>query len=104
MVEIDAEEESQQSRSSSGGSYVDFEEMDQEVFDALPDDIKYEIISERRARLKESKKNSLTEFPQTSDDFSEYQLKMLCQKGKLLNQIADIKKSIGSTYSGKTNF
>lgn len=90
---------------SSGGasyaSYVDYEQMDKEVFDSLPDDIKYEIVSEHRARLKETRKQSLYEFPQKSEDFSDYQLKLLFQKGKLLNQISDIKKSIASSYSGR---
>jgi hypothetical protein len=104
-VGTDVSEESRSNSSeSSSGDYVDFEDIDKNVFESLPDDIKYEIMTEHRAKLKERKKQSFCEFPQNSEEFSNYQVKLLSKKGAILNQISDLKKSIKSSYSGKRKF
>lgn len=103
-VGTDVSEDSRSNSSESSGDYVGFEDIDKNVFESLPDDIKYEIMTEHRAKLKERKKQSFCEFPQNSEEFSSYQVKLLSKKGAILNQISDLKKSIRSSYSGRQKF
>lgn len=44
--------------------YIDLEDMDPDVFESLPDDIKFDILLDQKQRLKEKKSLDYEEFPQ----------------------------------------
>ncbi|CAF0756949.1 unnamed protein product [Brachionus calyciflorus] len=105
--EID-DEESKDSKNfkleSESYEYVDLDDMDPEVFDSLPDDIKFDLLHEHKRRLREKKSMNFEEFPQESNEFSNYQMSLLLKKSQVSNKINDLKKSIKSEMASGTNF
>ncbi len=73
------------------------EDVDPEVFDSLPPDIQIEILTNYKESLKSKKSQNFEEFPEESNDFSQFQIKSLLHKSDVSNKITNLKNTIKST-------
>lgn len=93
------------------------------MFDSLPPDIQYELLTSYKDALKAKKSQSFNEFPEVimiyhkknvkknrliyhfiqkqSEDFSLFQMKSLLHKGEISSQINNLKNSMKKQHTSK---
>lgn len=71
------------------------------MFENLPPDIQFEILTNYKDALKAKKSQSFDEFPEKSEDFSMHQMKLLLHKSEISNQINNIKNSMKTSQISK---
>ncbi|EFA86417.1 xeroderma pigmentosum group G family protein [Heterostelium album PN500] len=76
------------------------DEIDQQVFSQLPEDIQIEVLSQMKQEKKLQDKLSLLTPPKTPIDFSKHQIGSLLEKGKLTRKINEVREHMQSEVKG----
>ncbi|OPL21298.1 dna cells repair protein complementing xp-g, partial [Mytilus galloprovincialis] len=81
---------------------VDLDQIDIEsdVFNSLPSEMKHEVLTLLKEKKKRHTWNQILELPQESNDFSNFQMAKLMKQNKLSSRLADVTKEMNDNRSG----
>ncbi|XP_063427344.1 DNA excision repair protein ERCC-5-like [Mytilus trossulus] len=81
---------------------VDLNQIDIEsdVFNSLPSEMKHEVLTLLKEKKKRHTWNQILELPQESNDFSKFQMAKLMKQNKLSSRLADVTKEMNDNRSG----
>ncbi|CAC5405682.1 ERCC5 [Mytilus coruscus] len=81
---------------------VDLDQIDIEsdVFNSLPSEMKHEVLTLLKEKKKRHTWNQILELPQESNDFSKFQMAKLMKQNKLSSRLADVTKEMNDNRSG----
>ncbi|XP_038050845.1 DNA repair protein complementing XP-G cells homolog [Patiria miniata] len=79
---------------------LDDVDIDSESFQALPPEMQHEIITEMKENKKRNSWKTMDQLPKKSNDFSNYQVMKLLQKGKMTKRIDVLQKEMSERNVG----
>nr|KAG5687775.1 hypothetical protein BaRGS_025669 [Batillaria attramentaria] len=83
---------------------LDEVDFDSPEFEALPPEIKHEILTEMKEQRKERALARFVVMPEESEDFSSFQLKKLIKQSKLSGKIESLRKEMNERASGDITY